>query len=412
MVRLPLTTVEMKCNGEPLAKVNRTMYAAIAGARPTTRCHLIHLWFLAHVSGGSMGAFMGEMQNRRDLEGRAHLVYPFTNVPATGEAFEVADGVLWIRMPMPLSLSHINLWAIEDGEGWAIVDTGLHTSDTAAAWCQLHAGPLGGRPITRVFVTHMHPDHSGMAGWLTRKFGCRLWMTRLEYLYGCMLAADAGREAPEDGVSFYRRAGWNEKALEDYRACFGNFGKSMYPMPDSFRRLHDGERVTIGAHEWRVIVGKGHSPEHACLYCPAQKLLISGDQVLPRISSNVSVYPTEPDAEPISEWLGSLARLGSQVPDDVLVLPAHNEPFCNLHVRLDELIRSQERALERVRESLAEPKRVTDLFAALFARKVDTDPMLLSMATGETIACLNHLVGSGEAVAQGDSQGVLWYYRT
>jgi glyoxylase-like metal-dependent hydrolase (beta-lactamase superfamily II) len=244
----------------------------------------------------------------------------------------------------------------------------------------------------------MHPDHIGMAGWLTRKFDCRLWMTRLEYLSCRVLAADTGREAPEDGVAFYR-------------ARFGNFGRSMYAIPDSFRRLRGGERVMIGNHEWRVVIGSGHSPEHASLHCPALRLFISGDQVLPRISSNVSVHASEPDAEPMSEWLQSLASLKSEVPDDVLVLPAHNEPFRNLHFRLDELVRDQERTLDRLREALAQPKRVTDLFSALFARRVDADPMVLSLATGETLACLNYLIVRGEVLAQMDGEGVLWYRR-
>jgi glyoxylase-like metal-dependent hydrolase (beta-lactamase superfamily II) len=125
-----------------------------------------------------------------------------------------------------------------------------------------------------------------------------LWITRLEYLNCRVLTADTRHEAPEDGVRFYRKAGWTEEDIENYRARFGNFGKMIYQLPDSYHRLQKGDRVTIGEHQWRVIVGTGHSPEHACFYCAELKLLISGDQVLPKISSNVSVFPTEPDADP------------------------------------------------------------------------------------------------------------------
>src|SRR5439155_26562686 len=156
-------------------------------------------------------------------------------------------------------------------------------------------------------------DQVGMAGWLTRKFGVRLWMTPMEYLTCRVMVSDSGREAPPDAIEFYRRAGWSTAAIETYRARFGNFGKHIHPLPDSFRRLDDGEELLIGANTWRVIVGTGHSPAHACLYCPALKVLISGDQVLPRISSNVSVYPTEPDADPMSGWLASLAKLKREV---------------------------------------------------------------------------------------------------
>jgi glyoxylase-like metal-dependent hydrolase (beta-lactamase superfamily II) len=187
------------------------------------------------------------------------LVYPFER-PQRGHTLEVAPGVLWIRMPLPYTLDHINLWAIDDGAGWALVDTGVRTEETAAVWRELFANSPDDRRLTRIFVTHMHPDHVGMAGWLTRKFGVRLWMTRLEYLTCRVMVSDTGREAPDDAIEFYRRAGWGESALETYRARFGNFGKHIHVLPDSFRRLSDGEALRIGANGWRVIVGNGHSP--------------------------------------------------------------------------------------------------------------------------------------------------------
>jgi len=341
----------------------------------------------------------------------SELVYPFENAPAPGKSVEIAVGVHWIRMPMPFALSHINLWAIEDGEGWAIVDTGLQTDDTVAAWRQLLAatGPLAGRKPRRVFVTHMHPDHVGMAGWLTRRYGCKLWMTRLEYLNCRMLVADTGREAPEDGIRFYRQAGWDEEAIEAYRTRFGGFGKMIYQLPDSYRRMQDGESVRIGNHPWRVIVGTGHSPEHACLYCEELKLLISGDQVLPRISSNVSVFPTEPEADPLGDWLASVASIRNQVPDDVLVLPSHNEPFRGLHARLRQLASGHEKALERLRHILQEPKRAVDVFGALFKRAIGSDPQQLGLATGESLAHINYLLRRAEATAASHSDGAIRY---
>jgi len=315
-------------------------------------------------------------------------------------------------MPLPYTLNHINLWALQDGDGWAIVDTGVRDKETTDAWRQIFANGFGGRPVTRVFVTHMHPDHVGMAGWLTRRFSCRLWMTRGEYLTCRVLVADTGREAPAEGVSFYRRAGWSEDQLETYKTRFGSFGKSVYALPDSFRRLHDGEVLSIGGREWEVVIGNGHSPEHACLVSHESGLLISGDQVLPRISSNVSVFPTEPDADPLGDWLHSIDRLRHRIEADVLVLPAHNEPFTGLHQRLDHLERTHLESLDQLERAIGQRSRAVDVFPALFARSINSDdPQLVSMATGESLAHLNRLLVAGRARVEVDEQGVAWYCR-
>ncbi len=341
---------------------------------------------------------------------KPRLSYPFAGPPPAGERLEVAPGVHWLRMPLPYALNHINLWTIADGDGCAVVDTGTRTDDVASAWHTLFAGPLRDHAPTRVFVTHMHPDHVGMAGWITRKFNVRLWMTRLEYLSCRVMAADTGREAPPDAIAFYRRAGWADAAIETYRVRFGNFGKHIHALPESYHRLSDGDELRIGEHTWRVITGSGHSPEHACLHCPELKLLISGDQVLPRISSNVSVNPIEPDADPLGDWMASLIKIRQAVDDDVLVLPAHNEAFRGLHARLDALTVGQNKALDRLRRRLAEPRRAIDVFASLFGRQIaETDVGLLGMATGESIACLNYLIHRGEATVDVDEAGVRWY---
>jgi glyoxylase-like metal-dependent hydrolase (beta-lactamase superfamily II) len=336
--------------------------------------------------------------------------YPFESTPQPGRALEVTPGVLWLRMRLPMpALNHINVWALADREGWTLIDTGMQTPDTIADWQSAFYGALASRPVVRVICTHMHPDHIGMAGWLTRQYDCRLWTTRLEYVTCRMLVADTGREAPADGVRFYHAAGWDDAALEHYRARFGSFGKAVYALPDSYRRIVDGEEFPIGEQTWRAVVGRGHSPEHLCLHCPQLKLLISGDQVLPRITSNVSVFPTEPDADPLSEWLASLASIKARVSDDVLILPSHNEPFRGLHARLEALIEGHEQRLARLLAELAAPKRAVDLFGLLFRRRVGVD--MLSMATGESVAHLNCLIGRGQIAREVDATGVAWYRR-
>ena len=313
-------------------------------------------------------------------------------------------------MPLPLSLNHINVWALEDGDTWTVVDTGMQTADAAAAWQTAFSGALHGRPVGRVICTHMHPDHVGMAGWLSRLFGCQLWMTRLEYVTCRMLAADTGRAAPADGIRFYRAAGWDEEALADYKARFGGFGKHIHELPDSFRRTSDGNEIAVGGRIWRAVIGRGHSPEHLCLHCPELALMISGDQVLPRITSNVSVFPTEPEADPLADWLASIGEIGRRIPDDVLVLPSHNEPFRGLHARLGQLGAWHEDLLARLRDALRQPKRVLDVFDVMFRRRVGLS--VLTLATGEAVAHLNRLIHGGQAARELDAEGIAWYRAT
>src|SRR5580693_4597292 len=180
----------------------------------------------------------------------AQLSYPLGAPPLPGESCEVAPGVHWLRMPLPMSLNHINLWALEDGDGWTLIDTGMRTDEIASAWQNIMSELMANRPVKRVICTHMHPDHIGMSGWLTRRHECRLWTTRLEYITCRMLVADTGRAAPPDGVRFYHAAGWDEAALEHYRARFGGFGKAVHALPDSYRRVQDGEDLAIGEVSW------------------------------------------------------------------------------------------------------------------------------------------------------------------
>jgi glyoxylase-like metal-dependent hydrolase (beta-lactamase superfamily II) len=338
----------------------------------------------------------------------SNLEYPLP-VPPIGESQQIAPGVWWLRLPLPGRLNHINVWALEDDGGWALVDTGARTPDTLAVWERLTAQVSLKRPLKRVLVTHMHPDHIGMAGWLTRKYGIQLWISRLEYLSCRVLVSDTSREAPPDAIRFYLEAGWAESAIEGYQARFGGFGKWIYALPDSYRRLQDGQLLQIGQHEWEVVSGNGHSPEHSCFYSRELKLLISGDQILPKISSNVSVHPNEPEANPMADWYASLAKLEDRVADDVLVLPAHNECFHGLHARVRHLRQSQDDSFVRLREQLREPRRVIDVFPALFRAKIEpSDAAQFGLATGEALACLNYLLHRGEARKE-LRDGVAWY---
>ena len=338
------------------------------------------------------------------------LAYPFRSPPGPGEAVEVAPDILWMRLAMPIALNHINVYGVRDGEGWALVDTGLNLAGTREEWELLLEGPLRGEPVTRVICTHMHPDHIGLAGWLCARFEAPLVMTRLEYVTARMLIADTGQPAPDQGAAFYRAAGWDDAQLESYRTGYGQFGKAVSPLPSSYVRMREGERLSIGGCEWRVVVGEGHSPEHACLWREADGVVLGGDQILPKISSNVSVWPTEPDADPLGDWLESLERMKSVFPDDVLILPSHGEPFRGVQARLEALIRGHRAALTRLERTLRSPSRAVDAFSALFARPVGDG--VRGMATGESLAHLNFLLHRARATRQRDGDGVDWWTST
>jgi glyoxylase-like metal-dependent hydrolase (beta-lactamase superfamily II) len=333
--------------------------------------------------------------------------YEFDSRPDTGDAMEIAPGIFWLRMHLPFSLSHINLWIIEDGDGWTVVDTGVFVEECRDTWDRMFDSVMHGRPLQRVIVTHLHPDHIGCAGWLTDRFDVPLWMTRDEYLLARVLVADTGRATPEEGDRFYRGAGFQADQMEFYHRMFGMFGKFVHELPESYHRLRDGDTIAIGDHQWEVMVGRGHSPEHACLFNADRNLLISGDQLLPTISSNVSVFPTEPEANPLADWLDSLSSLRDRVPADVLVLPAHGKPFRGAHERLDALIAEHLDCLDKLEARCAEPQRAVDVFPALFKSKINNKNLI--MATGESIAHLNYLLEVGRMTVDRDANGVNWY---
>jgi glyoxylase-like metal-dependent hydrolase (beta-lactamase superfamily II) len=337
----------------------------------------------------------------------SNLDYPFESRPEIGQTIEVVPGIHWVRMRLPMQLNHINLWLLEDGDGWTVVDSGIRNQETTLAWEKLFAGTMKGRPVRRVIVTHMHPDHIGLAGWLVRKFSTELWITRTEYLMCRNLVADTGQEAPAEALRFYRSAGFTEELLENYRTRFGGFGHGVYRLPSSFHRIAEGEEIVIGTHRWHVVCGNGHSPEHACLWCPELNVFVSGDQLLPKISSNVSVHPTEPDANPLQDWLDSCSKLKGIVPMDALVLPAHNEPFRKGPLRLQELIDDHEEGMEKLHALCAEPKRAVDVFPALFRSRITQG--VYGMATGESIAHLNCLRVRGRIRRFADKDGIYWY---
>jgi glyoxylase-like metal-dependent hydrolase (beta-lactamase superfamily II) len=337
---------------------------------------------------------------------KSPLVYPFPQTPAPGEVVEIRPGVLWVRMGLPMALDHINLYLLEDHDGWWIVDTGLKGEQTRRHWEQVFATALVGKPVKALICTHCHPDHIGQAGWLSERWHAPLWMSYGEY-YTARVFATPTTEGPLwEGVDFYRSAGAPESFLDRISQRRSGFSGLVEPLPRSFHRITDGEVLAIGGHYWEAVMGHGHSPEHLCLLDRARGLLLSGDQVIPIITSNVSVMAMEPEANPMAAWLDSHSRfLG--LPEDVLVLPAHNTPFTGLHVRLRALIAHHEDHLEALETACTTPQTAMELLPVLFRRPLDGDH--LSMALGECIAHLNLMRSRGVIVRERGADGLNRY---
>jgi len=330
--------------------------------------------------------------------------YPFAEPPAPGTTAEVAPGVHWLRMALPFQLDHINLWLLEDGDAWLLVDTGLGNEATRALWDTVFREKLGTRPVRRVLVTHYHPDHAGNAAWLCARTGAELWMTRGEYLTVHAARHGAAGYSPEAQQGLFRANGLDESRIDALLARGGLYRKLVPEFPFSHRRLFDGERIAIGGREWKVIVGYGHAPEHASLYCEALNLLISGDMLLPRISTNVAVRPVDPSSNPLRLFLESIRRY-RDLPKDVFVLPSHGLPFRGAHARIAQLeAHHAERLAELAAACAASPRSAEEVLEVLFRRKLDTGQIFFAM--GEAIAHLHYLHYEGKLARNVGKDGV------
>ncbi|MDH5749152.1 MAG: MBL fold metallo-hydrolase, partial [Rhodospirillales bacterium] len=323
-----------------------------------------------------------------------------------GETREVAPGVYWLRMPLPFKLDHINLWLLEDEGGWTIIDTGIAKDDVKALWDRIFSRMFQGKPLKRVIVTHAHPDHMGLAGWLTERFGVPLWTSFGEWSFARMLSLDKGPELLNKSRAFYRAAGFDESQMAAVDRRANPYPRRVSPIPSTYVRISDGDEIAINGRPWRVIVGTGHSTEHACLYCDELKVLISGDQVLPEITPNIAVWPMEPEADPLRNYLESLHKF-KPLPEDTLVLPSHKWPFTGLHARLDFLAHHHDLRLSETRETCSVPRTGVEVLSHLFKRQLDDHQLFF--AIGEALAHLHYLIEGDEMKRLEGESGVLKY---
>jgi len=335
------------------------------------------------------------------------LKYPWHTPPAQGAMHEVADGVFWIRMPLPFALDHINLWLLADGEGWTLVDCGICNKDTKSLWHSLLA-KHDQRPLKRIIVTHFHPDHLGLAGWLQAETAAQLWMTRAEWQKGSRLYQDTGNKFSDLQVALFRRHGLQQARLAAAARGGNRYRTLISRPPTDFQPISDDEQITVGAHSWRVIVGAGHAPEHACLHCEDLGVLISGDQILPRITPNISLSASEPDANPLKLYLDSLQRF-TGLPERTLVLPSHGAPFYGLQLRLHQIREHHHERLEALFDACREPHTAAEMMSVMFKRELDDHQVMFAM--GESLSHLAFLKHQNRLTSKAGDRGIVHYWQ-
>lgn len=340
----------------------------------------------------------------------AVLDYPVAAPPPPGQALAIAPGILWLRMPLPFALDHINLWLLADGNGWTLVDTGYADVRTRALWEQHFAATLVGRSITRIVATHCHPDHLGNAAWLAQRFGCPVTMSHGEFLAAHAIIDERASHGPADTCRLFAMHGIDGADLAAMQARGNTYRNGVPEAPPAFERLVDGDRLAVGGEHWHALSGYGHSSEHLSLFAPAHHVLISGDMLLPRISTNVSVWPSDPDGDPLGRFLTSL-RDFEELPPSSLVLPSHGLPFRGIPLRIAQLRAHHHARLAELCEAIAAahaPVAAAAMIPVLFRRELDLQQRFFAM--GETIAHLNHLWRNGRLVRTRATDGMLRFH--
>ena len=325
------------------------------------------------------------------------LTYPFPEVPPPGTAIEVAPGIRWLSMPLPFKLDHINLWLIDEDDGWAVIDTGIGNAPTRA---------LGKSAVKRVVLTHYHPDHAGNAAWLCERYGVPLWTTQGEYLTAHAVRTASAGYTPDAVLAVFRQNGLDEERAARMRGPRNRYADLVPDFPHAYRRIIEGDEIRIGRHAWRAIVGHGHAPEHLSLFSEELNTLIAGDMLLSTISTNVSVWSIDPEGDPLRLFLESIARY-RELPEDVLVLPSHGKPFRGAHRRVQELEAHHEARLEELQRSLEKPRSAAQLLGVLFRRPLDAHQTFFAM--GEAIAHLHYLYYAGRAKRALGDDGIMRY---
>lgn len=320
------------------------------------------------------------------------LEYPFGNNAQLAQAELLRTGVYRLAIPLPgaLSMEHINTWIVDEGDSWSLVDCGYDFSPARQAWQGLERTLFAKKPVNRIVVTHHHVDHSGLAGWLSNRYGAAIYMAEAEFNARCQVFLRQGLWSREEGIDFFERAGLTAVEYETV-ANWLEFNIQGFDRPIGRYRTLDGlDHLSIGEHAWQVITVRGHSPAHTCLYCENLGVLVAGDNLLPSLAAFVGIEPGDSLAfDPLGRFLSDVKQL-KELPADTLVLPAHGAPFIGLHNKLEQVEQHYRALLEKVLCACAEPSTVMAITRRFFPERIIQKNPFFTVA--KVAAVVNHLL--------------------
>ncbi len=335
------------------------------------------------------------------------LDYPYSKRPPNGEVLEVSPNLYWLRMPLPIALNHINLWLLEGKNGWTIIDSGMANDESKDIWINLFETIFKGKALEDLLITHMHLDHSGLAGWLSDYWEVDPHFTEKEYQETQLLSKGIEKSQEFIALDFYKSCGYDDASIKRYLERVTYRKTLVTPINRNYKKIKNNEIITLGDNEWEVVIANGHSPEHACLYSKENNIFICGDVILPRITPNISVRPFHADSNPLDDWINSLKNIKKRIPDDALILPSHGYPYYGAHKRIDSIIEDHMEKLESLYAFCNQSKNVIEVFPALFANKINENALIL--AVGESLAHLNYLIGEGRMEMKKNNDGINYY---
>ena len=306
---------------------------------------------------------------------------------------------------MPFELRHVNVFLLRDGQGFTLIDTGLQTDESRQTLHQKLEGlRIPVKSIDRILITHIHPDHFGLAGELREQAEAELVIHRLEV--ALMEPRYARAEDLVHDVADWLSKNGVPPAEAEFLKSASMAAREFVKVVEPDTLLEGAERLSLGGAELEVIWTPGHSPGHCCFYWPERRVLFSGDHLLPKISPNIGLHP-QSGADPLDDYLQSLTRIEQLEVD--LVLPAHGDPFQDHRQRIHAIREHHEQRKRDLLDFATDGARSGwQLAGELFHGIRDRNVFQQRLALQETLAHCQSLAVEGRLRKQVSRDLVTW----